>query len=269
MSALFDLQGTHNPHRYYLPVTADLCVGPADRQFLFGGVGLASAIEALERTCGRPVIWATAQYLSFARIGSVIDLDVLVPAEGNQTSQARCILHIDDKQIVTVLAALGRRESPFSDHWVAMPDVRAPKDCPEVRNWRGNRVGLHERFEMRLGSGRLWDGTDFSGRGDDGRLRLWLRSTEGLVTDSRMLAIAADFVSNGIGNAIGRHAGGNSLDNTIRFVQPARSEWMLCDIHIEAVHAGVVHGTMHLFTPAGHLMAIASQSLILRLHDKG
>ena len=39
--------------------------------FMFGGVGLAAAVGAMERTCERPVIWATAQYLSYARPPSV------------------------------------------------------------------------------------------------------------------------------------------------------------------------------------------------------
>src|ERR1700679_1270805 len=61
------LTATHNPHRWYLPLEDSLCVGPPQRSFMFGGVGLAAAIQAMERTCKRPVIWATAQYLSFAR----------------------------------------------------------------------------------------------------------------------------------------------------------------------------------------------------------
>ena len=36
----FDLTATHNPHRWYLPLTESLCVGPAGRNFMFGGVGL-------------------------------------------------------------------------------------------------------------------------------------------------------------------------------------------------------------------------------------
>ena len=60
----FDLKPTHNPHRWYLPLTPDVCVGSRDNLFMFGGVGMASAIVALERTCGRPVIWATAPDLS-------------------------------------------------------------------------------------------------------------------------------------------------------------------------------------------------------------
>ena len=75
----FDLQATHNPHRWYLPLTPAVCVVSRDNLFMFGGVGMASAITALERTCERPVIWATAQYLSYARPGSVLEVDVRLP----------------------------------------------------------------------------------------------------------------------------------------------------------------------------------------------
>lgn len=42
--------------------------------FLFGGCGLGAALVALEAAGGRPTVWATAQYLSFAPTGSVLDL---------------------------------------------------------------------------------------------------------------------------------------------------------------------------------------------------
>ena len=37
---------THNPHRWYLPVTIGIATGD---NFLFGGCALGAAIEALER----------------------------------------------------------------------------------------------------------------------------------------------------------------------------------------------------------------------------
>ena len=40
----FDLRATHNPHRWYLPLTDALCVGPPEAKFMFGGVGLGAAI---------------------------------------------------------------------------------------------------------------------------------------------------------------------------------------------------------------------------------
>ncbi|MBP7651712.1 MAG: thioesterase family protein, partial [Phenylobacterium sp.] len=125
----FDLQPTHNPHRWFMPLTPAVCVGPPDSLFMYGGIGLASAIAAMERTCGRPVIWATAQYLSYARPGSVVDLDVRVPVQGKYNSQARVIGHVGDQEIFTVNAALGARPSTVSHQWVSMPDMPPPEDC--------------------------------------------------------------------------------------------------------------------------------------------
>ena len=56
----FDLRGSHNPHRWHLPLTPPICVGPPEHLFMYGGIGLAASISALEQTCGRPVVWATA-----------------------------------------------------------------------------------------------------------------------------------------------------------------------------------------------------------------
>jgi hypothetical protein len=40
-------------------VVRDVLVGPPERQFMMGGVGLGSAIMALEQATGRPLIWGT------------------------------------------------------------------------------------------------------------------------------------------------------------------------------------------------------------------
>jgi hypothetical protein len=37
--------------------------------FLWGGCGLAAAVAAIEELSGRTCVWATAQYLSYARTG--------------------------------------------------------------------------------------------------------------------------------------------------------------------------------------------------------
>ena len=263
----FALTATHNPHRWYLPLTESLCVGPAGRNFMFGGVGLAAAIQAMERTCERPVIWATAQYLSYARPPSVVDLDVTVPAAGRNTSQARVIGHVGDTEIFTTNAALGSRESPFSQQWVEAPDVPGPDQCQHTDHWRGDDEGLHGQIEMRLVQGSY--GFNFSGKSPakDGRLIMWMRPKGGQDIDAATLAIFADHVPSGIGNALGLNAGGNSLDNTIRIVRLVPTEWVLCDISISAVHGGFGHGAMRLFAQDGVLMATASQSVIVRVHE--
>jgi acyl-CoA thioesterase-2 len=262
----FDLTATHNPHRWYLPLQHNLCVGPEGREFMFGGVGLAAAIQAMERTCERPVVWATAQYLSYARPPSIVDLDVWVPNAGHNTSQARVIGHVGDKEIFTANAALGSRESPYSQQWVEAPDVLGPDACGLTDHWRGDEEGLHGQIEMRLAKGNYGFHMGDHPPAEDGRLIMWMKPKHGQDIDAATLAIFGDHVPSGIGNALGLNAGGNSLDNTIRIVRLVPTEWVLCDITIQAVHGGFGHGSMRMFAEDGQLMATASQSAIVRVH---
>jgi acyl-CoA thioesterase len=87
----------------------------------------------------------------------------------------------------------------------------------------------------------------------------------GLDISSGALAIVADWMPSGIGQALGRWAGGNSLDNTIRILRPTPTAWVLCDIQIHGVHAGFAHGQIHLWSEDGVLMATGGQSAIVRL----
>lgn len=98
-------------------------------------------------------------------------------------------------------------------------------------------------------------------------MALWLRPRGDHPVDRTMLAIMADHVPSGVGAALGREAGGNSLDNTIRFRRIEPTRWVLCDIGIQGVHGGFAHGDMRLFALNGELMATAGQSMILRIRD--
>ncbi len=120
------LEPTHNPMRWVLPVVPGLSTGSG---FLFGGCGLGAAIAAMEGTTGRPVIWATAQYLSYARHPSMMDIDVVVAVGGHQVTQARAVAHVGDAEILTVNAALGTRPLEVRGQWAVRPDVRPPAEC--------------------------------------------------------------------------------------------------------------------------------------------
>ena len=233
---------------------------------MFGGVGMGAAVSALERTCGRPAIWATAQYLSFARPGSTVDFDVRAPAQGRLISQARVVGHVDDQEIIAVNAALGQRPGDISDQWVQAPPAPPPEDCDIIPRWRSVAGDLHGRFERRLVSGR-YQGPNVEGRGD-GRVVIWTRRVDGQPIETVALCVIADFLLSAVTDAIGELAGGTSLDNTIRFARQEPTEWALCDMAIESVQHGVVHGVMRIFTPSGVLLASASQSAILRMHER-
>ena len=122
------LEPTHNPFRWILPVTPGICTGG---NFLFGGCGLGAAISAMEATSGRHCIWATAQYLNYAKPGQVVDIDVTLAVVGHQMTQARAVCHVGNKEILTVNAALGERPFALDGQWESLPtDLPRPEDCP-------------------------------------------------------------------------------------------------------------------------------------------
>ena len=261
---IFDLQATHNKARYLLSVEPHICVGPPERQFLFGGVGLAAAIAALEAASDRPLVWATGQYLSYARPGEMLDLDVKMPVIGNQITQARVVGHVEDREIFTVNAALGRRDVPQGGQWADMPKAEPPEQNPTIRVWDG-RNDLHSNFETRLVKGRYGEARKTGVPSDDGHVVMWVRMRGDYPINAGALAIIADFVPSASGHALGLDAGANSLDNTVRIVQIVPTQWVLCDIRIHGIKGGFVHGRMLMFSENGELMATASQSAILRV----
>ncbi len=261
------LQPTHNPYRWYLPVTPGISTGHG---FLFGGCGLGAAISALEGTCGRPVVWATAQYLSYARPPAVMDVDVTIAVGGRHTSQARAVGHVADTEILTVNAALGHRDIEAFGSWETPPDVPPPEDCPRRGYRNENDDSIMSRLDSRLADGRDLDDVDRIGVGGvpgSGRSALWVRHPESLDMSAAALAILGDYVPFGIGQALGLPAGGNSLDNTLRVVQLVPTEWVLLDIRVHAVANGFGHGVVHLWSDDRTLMATASQSTIVRFWD--
>lgn len=254
------LQPTHNPHRWVLPVTEGLATHGG---FLFGGCGLGAAIEALEGTTGRPTVWATAQYLSYALVDSMLDLDVIVAVSGHQITQARVTGHVADREVFTVNAALGERPYPDAGQWEHMPDVPPPDDLERRQHPFGDdERTLMRRLDQRLARGLPWD--DLEGNPGDGTSAMWVRLPDLLDTSASALAILGDFVPFGISQALGKLGGGNSLDNTLRVVQVVATEWVLLDVRVHAIRNGFGHGLVHLWAEDGTLMATASQSTIVR-----
>jgi acyl-CoA thioesterase len=98
---------------------------------------------------------------------------------------------------------------------------------------------------------------------------MWARLPEVIEgIDAASLGVLGDFVPRGVGQALGLHAGGNSLDNTLRVVNLVPTEWVLLDIRVHAVARGFAHGLVHMYAEDGTLMATASQSCIARIHRK-
>jgi acyl-CoA thioesterase len=207
-------------------------------------------------------VWATAQYLSYARPPSVLDVDVTIAVPGRHTTQARAVGLVGDTEILTVNAALGHRDLDAEGEWAVRPDVPAPEDCPPRAFRNFNDDSIMSRLDTRLAVGKNWDELD--GTPGDGRSALWVRTPDRLDMSAAALAILGDYVPFGIGQALGVPGGGNSLDNTLRVARLVPTEWVLLDIRVHAVAHGFGHGVVHLWSDDGTLMATASQSTIVR-----
>ena len=231
--------------------------------FLFGGCGLGAALVALEAASGRPTVWATAQYLSYALTGSELQWDVTLAAEGGHVTQGRAVGRVDGKEILTVNAALGKDELDVGGVW-ASPPVVPPRTSARpdsfrsssaTRSWTASRCG-------RRGGG---PSTRWTGHRATPDSALWARVPGHLTPSAATLAIFGDYVSGAVSQPIGRRAMGRSLDNTLRMIQLKPTEWVLCDIRIHALVGGYGQGIAFLWSEDGDLLGTASQSIAVRL----
>lgn len=238
-------------------------------KFLFGGCGLGAALVALEAAAERPTVWATAQYLSFARTHSVLDLTVTLAAVGRRVTQARVVGFVDDREILTVNAALGRSDpvGPVEGVWLTPPEVPPPSVCPLRRLPDPESASIFDRLEVRLAEG--WSFEELA-RGDvpsRPNSALWVRIPGHLAPSAPTLAIIGDYLSGGVSQALGHRAMSRSLDNTLRVARLEPSEWVLCDCRVQAVADGYGQGQAYLWSESGSLLATASQSMSVRRWD--
>jgi acyl-CoA thioesterase-2 len=231
--------------------------------FLFGGCGLGAALVALEEASGRPTIWATGQYLSYAPTHSVLEWEVTLAVVGGRVTQGRAVGHVGEREILTVNAALGGSQLALNGVWVEPPQVPAPEECPPRFLPAMFRNTIMDRIEVRVAKGfKLDELTGVSGGPDSA---LWARVPGHLAPSAGTLAIFGDYVSGGSSQPLGRRTRGRSLDNTLRVVQLKPTEWVLCDIRIHALIDGYAQGVAFLWSQEGELLATASQSFVVRL----
>jgi acyl-CoA thioesterase len=255
----FGLEPTADRNKWTMEIVRGLTSGTGA---LFGGCGLGACVEVMEQVTGRPCIWATAQFLSYARPPSILELDVNEVVRGNAISQTRVIAHVGDTEILTVVGALGHRPLDLEGQWSTRPDVPSPGECAPRPMMNHHSGTISERLDARLADARpFWE---FPGPPGSGNAALWVRVPEMLDMSAAALAIIGDFVPFGIGQALGRRAGGNSLDNTLRVAHRVPTEWVLADVRVHAVADGFGHGLVHLWAEDGTLLGTASQSTIVR-----
>ena len=230
-----------------MPQTA--CVGPPDRQFFMGGVAMGTAVDALERTFGKPLLWAATQFLNHAFMGEDLRLEVVQEGGGKSVVQASARLCRGDQVLQHTRAALGRRECEPDRQFVEMPNAKEPHEGTRKTDNAYLQPGnFLEQFERRAVLQDRERGIDYA----------WTK-TAPFAVDAAILAIVSDFYM----GAHPRGRGGTSLDNTIRICALKPTEWVLSVTQVSAFSSGTMQGSQHHFAQDGTLLAVSSQTGLL------
>lgn len=240
------VQSPSDSARFHLDVTKHCCVGPEDVQFLMGGVSTAAAIEAMEQATGRPLYWATVQFVGGATLGDRVDIKVDLPERQGKTLQLGATLSVDDRLILRVMGATGGREG--REHsFIQMPDVPSP---PNSELWEIEALAagdnMFSHFERRIAH------TDES----NGTQSFWSRLRNNPPISVGQLAVIADCF-------LGCHSythRGTSLDHGIRVHNMVETEWVLTHVQFDGFTRGGGHGHFYQFAEDGTLLTSGAQT---------
>jgi acyl-CoA thioesterase len=263
LRAYLGLQPTDDPTRWQVELTPAVLT-PAGA--MHGGAALATVLEALEHTTGRPLVWATAHYLTHAGPRGVLDIDVSIEVAGHQTTQARAQLSLEGREVLLAVASLGERDSAHRGRWQSPPAVPGPDAALDRRPSPPGTESILDHYEVRLATGRTGGALD--GTPGLGRSAVWCRLPDGpRAVTAGDVALVGDMLMLGLADALGEPVTANSLDNTVRIVERASTEWVLLDVRVDAVERGYAHAGAHLWTEDGTLLGMATQTLVVRAVD--
>lgn len=242
----YPTQSSDRSNIFYLEVSKETCVGLAPNQHLMGGVAMATAVEAAEIVTKRPLLWATMQYISFCRLGDLIELEVTIKNSGRNIDHVQIDCRVDGKSIQFVSAALGQRTGFDSRQFVKMPDVSLPSELPLINEEGHESKSLLDQFERRDAFEDEKAGLDY----------MWIKPSSDIPINAAFLALVSDFI-------LGGHVdtrGGASLDNTFRMISTQSSEWVLCCREMVGFAEGAAHGNQIQYAQDGTLLSVSSQT---------
>lgn len=241
---------------------------------LYGGTAIAVSIATAEELTTRPVLWMTTQFVATAAHGTEITVLAEVLAPGKRTNQVR--ITGTDAAGTAVFASLGatghHREGGMTGEFERMPDVAPPTageaasnpfsvmakaagvERPDGPSGFPTDTGFASVVEIR--AAEIVDHPDPG----PGRVCMWLRRKDREPITPALAAFMADMVPMSVALACGAMAGGTSLDNSIRIGTFVETEWILLDLRPHLAAGDYGHGSAHIWSEDGHLMATASQT---------
>ncbi len=253
----YGLRPAEAPRAFSLAVTDRLCTPFG---FLYGGSGIGSAITVAEAVTGRPLVWITVQFLANAFPGEELTITVDVPAAGRGTSQAHVVARVGDRLVFQGTTAHNARSVGDSAQFGQPPSVPPPEECELflLSIERHRPVSFVTEMERRVPPGAE------AAAPTSGHLPLWVRMPTWSGPSAARLGHVADVVPVALFRAMQRPPGATSLDNTLRVVDPDATEWVLMDVEAQGASRSIGHGQVRMWSDDGRLLAVASQTCILR-----
>ncbi len=242
------------------PGRAGFVIAPHLARFdhrLYGGTAIAVSLAVSERVTGRDALWATTQFSSTAMLGDRVECLVEELARGRRTSQVRITATAGGEVVFVALGATGEHKPDgLAGSAERMPEVTPPDQGREAGwNRADSTVGWHLATDLR--EAKVLSHPD-PGRG---RMCLWTRLKDGEQWTPARLAFVADMVPVSVARSLGVHGAGTSLDNTLRCgPMPGEGGWVLVDLRPHLAFGGYGHGTVHLWSESGELLATGSQT---------
>jgi acyl-CoA thioesterase len=241
-----------------------------------GGVLMSIALRAMREHVdvpGMELVSATSTFCDPIPEGPFV-VDVTVLRRGKAAAQLRAHLFaaVDGAPYGLEVAATFRRERPGPDaEPLRMPDVPPPvlpDPRPEGR-WRF----LHN-FDHAPAIGVLGrrDPPRDDGARHDAHFATWhrYRITPRLAS-GELDPIAIPPIADTMPGALFRHLGADasrlyapSLDLTVYFAAPTRSEWLLVETRASRARGGTAIGHAFIWDQDGHLVAQANQVMFIR-----
>ena len=213
---------------------------------------------------GRPTVWATGQYLSYAPTHSVVEWEVTLAVVGGHVTQGRAVGRVSEvgrsspstpPSEGTSSTSTASGSNPPSSH---RPKSARPVTCP-----RSSATPSSTAIEVRIAKGRMFD--DMDGEPGSPDSALWARVPGHLAPSAATLAIFGDYVSGGVSQPLGGGPWGAAL--TTHCGSPSSSRPSGCSATSACTRSigGYAQGVAFLWSEEGDLLATASQSLAVRL----
>ena len=240
-----------------------------------GGVLMTVAMRAMEAELDDPAlrpISANTHFCSPVPAGP-LEVRVEVLRHGKVAAQVRAALSSTTMPGpgLEVSATFGRDRDGVDVVDAEAPAVRPPAEStPIVPGVRHFRPPFLENFECRLGYGAPWWERDWTP--GPARIGRWFRyRVPPRLGDGRFDPLAIPPIADTMPPALIQTLGPDgapfhapSLDLTIHFLEDTTAEWMLTWVHCRRARAGYATADCEIWDDAGHLVAFATQTMMLR-----